>query len=579
MILQTLNTHLQEVIKELYGKDIDVSFSEPKDISHGDYASSVALALSKELSRAPLDVAEDIAKSFSQKADSVVSSVTVAVPGFINITLKPDVVRECASSFGEVRTKFSDKKVLVEHSSLNLFKPFTIGHLVNNIVGQFVSQAVNTGGAQLVTMTFPSDVSLGVAKAIFIIKEDGGIFNALIPNSENIIEYLGEAYRRGVVRYEEDESVRLEIRKISDDIYTFQSGPVLDIYEFAKKENVNYFLAVLSRLGSHFDDIVYESEAGIRGSAIVKEYTGVDGVFQESDGAIVYVPDESRKDINTAVFINREGHPTYEAKDIGLIDIKFFKHNPDLSIFITDAEQIPHFRVVLDAYNKIEEKQKEKHGKLVWSASGKSLHVPHGRMTFKGQKMSSRLGGVPLALDVIEAVEEEVRERASEKLANYSQEEKDKITRAVALSAIRIAILRSKPGININFDPETSLSFEGDSGPYLLYTHARCASLLEKGKENGYTPLFSDKVELSLLERTLLHYDETLQTVVNELAPQKMVTYLFTLAQACNSYYANNQIISDNKEESEHRLAVMKWTKEVLAHGLSVLGVEAVERM
>jgi len=226
--------------------------------------------------------------------------------------------------------------------------------------------------------------------------------------------------------------------------------------------------------------------------------------------------------------------------------------------------------VVLDAASKL--------GGEWPSRVEKSLHVPHGRMLFKGQKMSSRLGGVPLALDVIGVVEEEVRERAGERTAHLSAEEKKKLEREIALSALRIAVLRSKPGININFDPETSLSFEGDSGPYLLYTHARCASLLEKGKEKGYEQKFKD-MPASDLERALLQYELELSGAVTDLAPQKLVTYLFEVAQLFNGFYSSTQIITDDKETSEHYLAIVKRLKAALKEGLWVLGIEAPERM
>jgi arginyl-tRNA synthetase len=192
--------------------------------------------------------------------------------------------------------------------------------------------------------------------------------------------------------------------------------------------------------------------------------------------------------------------------------------------------------------------------------------------------MSSRLGGVPLALDVIGVVEEEVRERAGEKIVHLDDEEKKRLTREIALSALRIAVLRSKPGININFDPEKSLSFEGDSGPYLLYTHARCSSLLEKGKGKGYEPKFGNILSLPI-EHELASFELVLKDAVETLAPQKLVTYLFTVAQSFNSFYSSIQIITDNKEESEHNVAIVNRVKFVLKEGLYVLGISAPERM
>jgi arginyl-tRNA synthetase len=171
-----------------------------------------------------------------------------------------------------------------------------------------------------------------------------------------------------------------------------------------------------------------------------------------------------------------------------------------------------------------------------------------------------------------------VRERAGEKIAHLHVEEKKKLEREIALSALRIAVLRSKPGININFDPETSLSFDGDSGPYLLYTHARCSSLLQKGQEKGFGAKFATVATLPV-EHELVTFELVLKDSVETLAPQKLVTYLFKVAQAFNSFYGNTQIISDDKVTSEHNLAIVKRVKFVLREGLHVLGINAPERM
>ena len=147
----------------------------------------------------------------------------------------------------------------------------------------------------------------------------------------------------------------------------------------------------------------------------------------------------------------------------------------------------------------------------------------------------------------------------------------------IALSALRIAVLRSKPGININFDPESSLSFEGDSGPYLMYTHARASSLLEKGKD---TPKAWGTYKVTALEKNLMHFEKILEEVINELAPQKLVSYLFSVAQLFNGYYANTQIIVEGDTVGNgHRLMIVERTKNVLQKGLHILGIEAPERM
>ncbi len=556
------------------GIDADgIKIERSADGMHGDYATNVALVCGKKVGIAPRELAQKLVEKILETPSEDIKKVEIAGAGFINFFLTDEVIRsENKKEKSVFTTKYTGKKILVEHSSPNLFKPFHIGHLMNNIIGEFVVRAVTIGGGKVTTLSFPSDVSLGIAKAVYILLEDKkeGKDVFALSDEEKILTF-GEAYRRGVAYFDEHPEEILKAKEISNIIYDrVHSSEIRTFFEKVKEINNAYFIKIIKEFGSVINDIIYESEAGARGKEIVEVNTGEGKVFTKSEGAIVYIPDEARKDLHTQVFINSEGHPTYEAKDLGLVDLKFSKFAPDLSYFITDTEQASHFRVVLDAALKLGGEWKER--------VEKSLHIPHGRMLFKGQKMSSRLGGVPIALDVIAVVEEEVRERAGEKIAHLTAFEKKSLEREIALSALRVAVLRSKPGININFDPESSLSFEGDSGPYLLYTHARSASLLEKGKERGLMPLFKN-IPTTMLEKVLAQYELELAYGIEELAPQKLVTYLFEVAQLFNSFYAHTQILTDDKEISEHYLAIVKRMKAVLKEGLWVLGISAPERM
>lgn len=574
---------IKKVLQEIAGTDSSFVLSQSEDGVHGDYATNISFALSKQKSLSPKVYAEEILPMLLEKLASVVEKIEVAGPGFINFFLKDEVVRqENTKETKDIITKYTGKNILVEHSSPNLFKPFHIGHLMNNIVGEFVTRAMKEGGAQVQPLSFPSDISLGIAKAVYVLEKDGGtsqkIFNDLLSGSVEaqieVVTYLGECYVRGVALSQESPELENEIKDISRRLYDeIESGQLTNsegYQTWSKLKTINtvYFQYVLESIGSQLGKTIFESDVAKIGKDIVLK--NIPEVFTESDGAVVYIPQEERKDINTSVFINSEGHPTYEAKDLGLIQKKFTEYGQvDTSYFVTDIQQAHHFKVVLDAASKLGNDWKER--------VEKSIHVPHGRMLFKGQKMSSRLGGVPLALDVIGVVEEEVRERAGEKIAHLGEEEKKELEREIALSALRIAVLRSKPGININFDPETSLSFEGDSGPYLLYTHARCCSLLEKGKDSSFA---WDDIAITSLEKKLLHFERELVASCEELAPQKLVSYLFSVAQLFNGYYAMTQILVEGDDRGNaHRLMIVKRTQAVLEKGLYVLGVKAPKRM
>lgn len=556
-IQETIRKSIDIALKNLGISGVSFVIEHPTELSHGDYATNVALAASKIMGKSPREVAELIEQELQDADIPEVAKITIAGPGFINFTLSPEFfatamheILESNDQFGNSQM-YAGKKILIEHSSPNLFKPFHIGHMMNNAIGESLTRLMKASGAEVSTMSFPSDISLGVAKALFVLLEKYGA--DFVPDN---IAVLGEAYTEGVRRYDEDIAIQDRVREITDNLYAEKDSDEWKLYQACKQFNLDYFVLVTEKLGSNFDAFIYESEAGVVGKEIVQKH--VPDVFTESEGAVVYIPDEEKKHINTTVFINSQGNPTYGAKDIGLLSMKFDRFAPDLSLFVTDHEQIPHFNVVLDAAEKINP---------LWANN--SVHIAHGRMQFKGEKMSSRLGNVPLATDMIDVVSEEAQSRTQE----------GQNAEMIAIAAIKFAILRAKPGMNINFDPETSLSFEGDSGPYLQYTHARIQSLIEKATELQIVPKHGNN-EISDVEKIVYRFPEIVEHAIAEYAPQYIVSYLLSVAQAFNTYYAGNKIIdSDNPEVSAHRLAIARAVQIVLKNGLRLLAINAPEKM
>lgn len=592
---------LMSVVDHFQLTEVNFTVEHPGELAHGDYATNIALVCAKKMGKSPREVADSIVAEFQKLADpEIIGTVTVAGPGFINISLTKKAFHNLYKSvvyapvfhegkkvntFG-LNDKYQGKTILVEHSSPNLFKPFHIGHMMNNAIGESLVRLMKFSGARVTTMSFPSDISLGIAKAVYALCYDLEM-KKRAENATGLDDHIiaGDAYVVGTMLYEESEDVQVKVKEIADTLYAYTSRIVKEtgIIELQNNDNEknlwekiyltfslasqNYLFSFLKeKLDSVIDYIIYESEAGIVGKDLVVKNTPT--IFTKSEGAIVFVPDESKKGLNTAVFINSQGNPTYEAKDLGLLDLKFERVHPDLSLFVTDHEQIPHFKIVLDAAEKINKDWVEK-----------SIHVPHGRMTFKGQKMSSRLGGVPLALEMIEDVAIEAKARMLHRDSDYGHI--DTVSEMIAIAAIKFAILRAKPGQNINFDPDTSLSFEGDSGPYLQYTHARISSLLEKGKGLGFTPEYSTLEEVTDLERVVLQFSTVVDHAITEYAPQHIVTYLLELARSFNSYYGSNKFLDlENSQSSCHRLALAKETQQILKNGLYLLGIDhAPDRM
>ncbi len=271
-------------------------------------------------------------------------------------------------------------------------------------------------------------------------------------------------------------------------------------------------------------------------------------VFEESEGAIIYRGEQDG--LHTRVFLTKQGLPTYEAKDLGLLKLKEEAGNFDLSITVTASEQKEYFKVVLAAAKKINE---------IADIANKTTHITHGMMRFAEGKMSSRTGNVITGESLIADLTEEARGRQD-----------------VAVGAIKYTVLRSGNGKDIVFDPAKSLSLEGDSGPYVQYALVRARSLLRKAADAEVVqPEPSGPVTL---ERLLMHFPEVVEHAAQELEPHYVVTYLTEVAAAFNSWYAQERMIVDGKITTRN-VAVLKAVENTLAQGLKVLGIPAPQEM
>ncbi len=556
-----LETTVLEILKAKGLPQVDFVIEHPKDVTHGDYACNVAMVLAKKVGKPPRELATELATALADTIEYV-TDVSVAGPGFLNFSLHRDFfsrevvrIKEEGGDWG-VNQKLDGKKVLIEKSAPNLYKPFHVGHLLNLTISESISRLYRMNGATVTDVSYPSDISLGVAKAVWALLEYNG--------DPTDIKELGNAYVQGTKAYEESDVVKSAVQEINTNLNTGKNGPSWDIYLKGRKTSLDYFHTITKRLGSSFDDSFYESEAGVRGKKIVEEKVGE--VFQVSDGAIVFLGEEYG--LHTRVFVTGGGIPVYEAKDIGLIAMKFERFDPDVSILYTDVEQKHYFEVI------------KKVAELTFGEWGEKTHyLQHGRLRFADKKVSSRLGNVPLAEDLIETVKEAVVERMKENAID-SGSISDATAEAVAQSALKYTFLKAGPGQNITFDLKQALSFEGDSGPYLQYTHARIVSVLEKAECVGVL----SSVELVPdnpyeVERLVCRFPEVVEVALAERAPQYMSTYLIQLSGAFNAFYAKEKIADPNDRFAPYKVAVSDAVRITLKNGLWVLGIEAPEKM
>jgi arginyl-tRNA synthetase len=426
---------------------------------------------------------------------------------------------------------------------------------VGNIIGESLTRLFEYSGAEVKRLNYPSDIGLTVAKAVWGIKQTGG--------NPDDINALGEAYRYGNDAYENDEAAQAEIVSVNQAIYAGSDAELSALRARGIATSKQQLDAICERLGTHFDAVVFESEAAPKGIEIVNDNLGK--VFEESDGAIVYKGE--KVGLHTRVFLNSKGLPTYEAKDLGNFAKKreLFP-NWDTSIIVTGNEQTEYFKVLYAATRE-----------LYPEAADRSLeHIPTGFLTLTTGKMSSRKGNVLTGESLLEEMEEAAREKAADTRTDNLED----LTQQVAVAALKYQILRQAVGSNIVFDKERALSFEGDSGPYLQYTYARILSVLEKAAAVGVVP--STKViypPISDVELLMYQFEEVVESAMLERAPHKVTGFLTELAGAFNSFYAHEKIADPDDEYAPYKAAIAQTVAITLKNGLWILGIQTPERL
>lgn len=556
-------------LKNIAGAGASFSFDQPEDSTHGDYATNIAFVVAKQKNLSPKASAESLIESLEEKLVDVVEKIEVAGPGFINFYLKDDVrtdEAEALASYGVLRPLL-EEKALVEYTDPNCFKVFHIGHLMSNAIGESLSRIYEMRGYDVTRVCYPSDIGRNVAMGVWGAMKKANEKPLQDASLKDKVTFLGMCYAFANNEYETNEEAKYDIIEVNRAIYEGTNPEIMEVYAEGRALSLAYFDSLYEKLGTTFDAFIYESEVADPGLAIVKEYLAK-GVFEESDGAIVYKGEQDG--LHTRVFVNAQGLPTYEAKDLGNY-VKKMKLLPDAShyVVVTANEQNEYFKVI----NKVSEK-------IYPNLVGKLAHVSHGMMRLPEGKMSSRTGNVIGGEDMLNMISE----RLQEKVTEMRVEEKDKaqLVNDIAVGAIKFSILKIAPGKDIAFDFDKSISFEGDSGPYLQYTHARLCALLDKAQEKaiGFEYGYVVDVPEKELERTLLAYSNVLEKTYNDLGPHHIVQYLLLLTRVFNSMYARTQIIDEtNKDQSSYYVMLSTATKNILAHGLNVLGIVAPVRM
>lgn len=543
--------------------DDDIQLSTPQ-LQFGDYSTNVALILAKKNKRNPMELAQEIVAHIEK--DESIKSVQALKPGFINVWLSEKVLTvplEQATKDAFTIPSFSygkEKKVMVEFAHPNTHKLFHIGHLRNIATGESVARMLSAVGNQVIRTNYQGDVGLHIAKCLWGIKQmmkrDGDkMFETLSLNDKN--KLIGKAYSEGQTAYEADEKAKAEIIKINGQIYV-QDPEIKELWNITREWSIAYFEEMYTRLYSHFDRCYFESEVHEKGLAAAKELLSK-GILERSEGAVVF--NGEKYGLDTRVFINSLGFPTYEGKELGLADREFSDFGTlDKCIHVVTPEQTGFFKITF----KVEELlDKEKFG-------NKQYHLAYEWVRLKDGKMSSRIGNVIEASWLLD----EIKKKIAEKFENAGD-----IAETLAVAAVKYSFLKNSTNSQIAFDIDESVSLDGNSAPYILYTFVRTQSILTKESENtGTYPAEMSTNEMQML-RLIYQYTDKVHKAASTLSPNIIAGYLYELCREYNLFYQKNPILKAEDEKKYVRLQITKAVGAIIKHGLDLLGIKTVQKM
>ncbi|MBI2600950.1 arginine--tRNA ligase [Candidatus Daviesbacteria bacterium] len=593
MLKQQLLTDLKKAIKDSGFQVTDIVCDISKNSRFGDYSTNIALQLAKQKSvdskQSSIEIASKIIDSLGGL--NYLSKAEVAGGGFINFFINPQVLVDSLDKICNLtETNFQQiltdrKKIMVEFTDPNPFKEFHIGHLFSNTIGESLSRLLEYSGAEVKRANYFGDVGMHVAKSvwgmIFKLEEQNLSLAALEQKPlDGRIQFLADAYVAGSKAFDQETETQEQIKKINLLIYIAakaylpkdqsQIDPakleqVERLFKKGKEWSLEYFEAIYEKLGTKFDYYYPESIVSEYGLEFVEKHLK-EGVFERSDGAVIF-PGE-KYGLHRRVFINSLGLPTYEAKELGLAVKKYQDYAYDRSIVVTGNEIKEYFQVLITALSKLRS-----------DLASKTTHIPHGMVRMTQGKISSRKGNVLTFEWLFTQVQEKIAGLMKD--SDLSSEEKQKVIDIVSIGAIKFSMLKSSPHMDVTFDLEKSVSLQGDSGPYLQYTHARAKSVLKNASYSYKKTAINSNLQEE--ERQLLmkidSFEDIAYDAAQNLHPSAVAAYLIDFAKLFNLFYQKYPIIKAEEKSREFRLALTWAVVSVLKLGLYLLGIKAPEKM
>lgn len=575
-----------QAIENLFQQKVeDVEIQITKDEFEGDYT-LVVFPFVKLVKQKPEEIANKIGSYLTAKEEFVAFNV---VKGFLNLSLNPTVFTQLLKEKYLVKdfklTIKHTEKIMVEYSSPNTNKPIHLGHIRNNLLGFSISNILKAAGNEVLRGQIINDRGIHICKSMLAWKKYG---DGETPQTTGIKgdHLVGKYYVIFDQKYK-DEIQSLISSGMDADEAKKKAPILLEAQEMLKKwedgdaeikalwKEMNGwvysgFEKTYQRLGVSFDLVQYESDTYLLGKDVIEEGLKKGILFKKEDGSVW--ADLTEEGLDQKLLLRGDGTSVYITQDLGTAVERFTRYHLNELIYTVGNEQDYHFQVLFLILKK-----------LGYQWADKLYHLSYGMVDLPSGKMKSREGTVVDADELMEEMHQEAVKKTSElgKLEGYTENEKEQVNELIGLGALKYFILKVDPKKRILFDPNESIEFNGNTGPFIQYTYARTCSVLRKASKQ--TLEIKDK-ELNKAEQKLIillsSYEELIEKSAADLNPALIANYIYDVSKEYNSFYQSNRILdAENESEQQLRLAITQWTGNVIRHGLSLLGIGAPERM
>ncbi len=572
---QLIAAKASEAVKAIYGADIDAAALQVQPTRkefEGDYTLVVFPLL--KISRQAPDVTGNAIGGWMLENCAEIAAFN-SVKGFLNLSLSGFYWQEqlaAVSSDPEFgRLPSTGRRIMVEFSSPNTNKPLHLGHVRNNLLGASVSDLLKAAGNEVIKVTLVNDRGVHICKSMYAWQQR---FNGATPEStgKKGDHLVGDCYVEYARMEKEDPSV---IDKVHEMLVKWEEGDpeVRALWEKMNSWVFDGFDKTYKALGITFDKTYYEHDTYLLGKELVQR--GLDmGVFQRDPDGSVWC-DLTADGLDRKLLLRSDGTSVYITQDLGTAEKRFEEYHLDSHIYVVGDEQNYHFQVLKLILKK-----------LGFDWADQIYHLSYGMVELPEGKMKSREGTVVDADDLIEKMYEEARATSDEsgKLAELPEEEKDRLYHVIGLGALKYFILKVDPRKKMLFNPKESIDFNGNTGPFIQYTHARIMSILRKADERGISAVLDKDAVLSPKEVRLVKlvsaYPQKVAEAADALSPALIANYCYELSKEFNQYYHDTVILREaDRKLLEMRLVLISTLASVLRRAMNILGIELPDRM